>query len=655
MLVLPVLGKAEPPLVLQHKMRIMPDVTAGTLQIEDTLQLPATALTAGKVEMMLDSSFAITSTKPTLALKPLALGRYSIALPPNQREITLQYQGKLASTPECAWLTQDCLLLSEQGLFLDANSHWYPQIPGVLHTFDLQITLPKDWVSLGQGEQTAQGWRENNPQNSIYLIAGKFHVYQQDSKPVSVQVYLREPDEALAKRYLQTAQTYLDMYSTLLGPYPYTKFATVESFWQTGWGMPSFTLLGSQVMRLPFILQSSFPHEILHNWWGNSVYVDVSQGNWSEGLTAYLADYRIKEQQGQGSEYRRSALQKYTTFVGEHADMPLAEFRSRHNDTTQAIGYDKSLMLFHMLRRQLGDEAFFKGLQTFYQQYRFHWATFGDLLAALNADKAFQSMWVNSPGAPQLKISAAHMQPVANGFELSFTLQQTQSGKPFTLDIPIQVKLRDASKAPYQQTVHMTQATQQFTLSIADRPAQLAIDPDFDVFRLPNPAEIPASVGVLFGKGNKTFVIARKASPAMQETWETWVQALQARDSTIRLQYDDEPLPTIGTLILLGGDNVAHEWLAENLQQPRDMDEITSTINEIKYVCGAHTLAIAVRAQQRDVIIMDALTPVGWSLLLRKLPHYGKYSYLVFDSNSGENIAKGQWEVTNSPLTLPLP
>lgn len=655
MLVLPVLGKAEPPLVLQHKMRIMSDVTAGTLQIEDTLQLPATALTTGKVEMMLDSSFAITSTKPTLALKPLALGRYSIALPPNQREITLQYQGKLASTPECAWLTQDCLLLSEQGLFLDANSHWYPQIPGVLHTFDLQITLPKDWVSLGQGEQTAQGWRENNPQNSIYLIAGKFHVYQQDSKPVPVQVYLREPDEALAKRYLQTAQTYLDTYSTLLGPYPYTKFATVESFWQTGWGMPSFTLLGSQVMRLPFILQSSFPHEILHNWWGNSVYVDVSQGNWAEGLTAYLADYRIKEQQGQGSEYRRSALQKYTTFVGEHADMPLAEFRSRHNDTTQAIGYDKSLMLFHMLRRQLGDEAFFKGLQTFYQQYRFHWATFGDLLTTLNADKAFQSMWVNSPGAPRLKISAAHMQPVANGFELSFTLQQTQFGKPFTLDIPIKVKLKDASKAPYQQTVHMTQAMQQFTLFIADRPAQLAIDPDFDVFRLPNPAEIPASVGVLFGKGNKTFVIARKASPAMQETWETWIQALQARDSTIRLQYDDEPLPTMGTLILLGGDNAAHEWLAENLQQPRDMKDITRTINEIKYVCGAHTLAIAVRAQQRDVIIMDALTPVGWALLLRKLPHYGKYSYLVFDSNSGENLAKGQWEVTNSPLTLPLP
>jgi len=38
--------------------------------------------------------------------------------------------------------------------------------------------------------------------------------------------------------------------------------------------------------------------------------------------------------------------------------------------------------------------------------------------------------------------------------------------------------------------------------------------------------------------------------------------------------------------------------------------------------------------------------------MLAKLPHYGKYSYLVFDSTNGENVAKGQWEVKNSPLTL---
>ena len=100
-------------------------------------------------------------------------------------------------------------------------------------------------------------------------------------------------------------------YSGLIGPYPFNKFALVENFWETGYGMPSFTLLGPEIIRFPFILHSSFPHEILHNWWGNSVFVDYGTGNWCEGLTAYLADHLVEEQRGKGAEYRRGTLQKY--------------------------------------------------------------------------------------------------------------------------------------------------------------------------------------------------------------------------------------------------------------------------------------------------------------------------------------------------------
>ena len=84
----------------------------------------------------------------------------------------------------------------------------------------------------------------------------------------------------------------------------------MENFWETGYGMPSFTLLGQQVIRFPFILHSSYPHEILHNWWGNGVFVDYAGGNWCEGLTAYLADHLIAEQRGQGAEHRRAILQR---------------------------------------------------------------------------------------------------------------------------------------------------------------------------------------------------------------------------------------------------------------------------------------------------------------------------------------------------------
>ena len=88
--------------------------------------------------------------------------------------------------------------------------------------------------------------------------------------------------------------------------------------------MPSFTLLGSQVLRLPFIPYTSLPHEILHNWWGNGVWIDYDGGNWSEGLTAYLSDHLMKELRGEASDYRRKALQRYGDFAA--LDLPAASY-----------------------------------------------------------------------------------------------------------------------------------------------------------------------------------------------------------------------------------------------------------------------------------------------------------------------------------------
>ena len=67
-------------------------------------------------------------------------------------------------------------------------------------------------------------------------------------------VFLRTPDKGLAEKYLDATIRYIAMYEKLIGPYPYRKFALVENFWETGFGMPSFTLLGPKVIRFPFII-----------------------------------------------------------------------------------------------------------------------------------------------------------------------------------------------------------------------------------------------------------------------------------------------------------------------------------------------------------------------------------------------------------------
>ena len=175
------------------------------------------------------------------------------------------------------------------------------------------------------------------------------------------------------------------------------------------------------MLRLPFILHSALPHEILHNWWGNGVWVDARQGNWSEGLTAYLADHLIQEAQGGGAEYRRKLLERYTSFAADGRDLALRDFRSRHSDATQAVGYGKALMLFHMLRRQIGDAAFVAGLQTLWQRHRFSAAGFDEVAAALQstaAGDALDPRWRDTPGAPQLVIAGLDVQPTADGHRL---------------------------------------------------------------------------------------------------------------------------------------------------------------------------------------------------------------------------------------------
>lgn len=651
-LTLPAMAEGLP--VLHHELRVTPNPASGELQVEDTLSIPQNLLQNGQFVFSLATNFHLDmSTVRLLAAQeePAEVKRYSIPLTADERKITLKYHGKLTSTHDCAWLVQTCVLLDPRGLYLDGNSHWYAQAGDALHTFSLQITLPQGWVSLSQGAETATGWQETHPQDSLYLIAGPFHVYRQAGKQAEARVYLQTADEALAQRYLQTSQQYLEEYSRLLGDYPYAKFATVESFWETGWGMPSFTLLGSRVIRLPFILHSSLPHEILHNWWGNSVYVDASQGNWSEGLTAYLADQRIKEMNGEGAEYRRSSLQKYATFVGERDDFALQDFRSRHDETTQAVGYGKSMMLFHMLRQQMGDDHFFARLRQFYQAYRFRSASFQQLLDSLQADTGFRQSWLEHKGAPRLTIKQHILTPASQGYKLELTLAQTQLGKAFPLRIPL--RIRFAGKQQEQRDhLLMTTASQTFSLNLPARPEQVAVDPDFDLFRLPDPAELPATVGALYGTASKTYVLSRQADEAMQMAWESWLDTLKASDKNLRIQYDDAPLPDTGTVILLGGDNAALQGLLERAKEPFRLTDAAYTLNSANYTCGLHTLALGLRAGKQNIVLLDATSADGLDNMLGKLPHYSKYSYLVFNSTTGENVAKGQWEVEDSPLSM---
>jgi len=670
---------------VHHDLHVQLYPDQGRIQVEDRMTWPEGLsqedgqprlhLHAGLRPQLVSPERSLVRTGTLKAMVPIAV--YRLELAPNQRRMTLRYGGRIqhslttSSGGRGLSRRQTPGLISGQGVYLDANSAWYPRFDDEMLSFSLTAEAPPGWEVVSQGQrQMVPGdtggpvvrWTESQPQDDIYLLAGQFRLYQRPGTPAEALVYLRRADDALAARYLDATLSYLTLYSRLLGPYPYGKFALVENFWETGYGMPSFTLLGPRVIRLPFILHSSYPHEILHNWWGNGVYIDVATGNWSEGLTAYLADHLVQAQRGRGAKYRRSALQKYADYVAAEKDFPLTAFRARHGAVSQAVGYNKTLMLFHMLRRRLGDRAFLAGLRHFYETNRFRQAGFADLREAFEQEsgedlKGWFAQWVERTGAPVLAVSAVGVDETHGRYHVSGTLEQTQGEPAYGLDVPIAVQLAGEEKA-FEVVIPMHTRRTEFDLEVPGRPVRLVVDPRFDLFRRLDRREIPPSLGQLFGADAVHLVLPAAAPKPLREAYHR--MATSWAEGPANIVWDDQiqSLPRTRNVWILGWDNRFRGRLESALRsQGVKLEDSAGTIGDQRFPRHSHSLVLSARHPASPDLAMAWLgsdRPEALPGLTRKLPHYGKYSYLAFAGDAPDNVLKGQWSGMNSPLNIRL-
>jgi len=603
--------------------------------------------------------------------------RYRVTLPEGSNAFTLTYGGVIFQPPrqdvrESRSFESTPGIIAPEGTVLAGDSGWYPNFGDSMLTFALDVDLPPGWHAISQGKRSEdavaatsrQGhvhWEETQAQDEIFLIAAPFTEYAREDNGIESLVYLRSDDAALAQRYQDATARYIAMYQRLIGPYPYAKFALVENFWETGYGMPSFTLLGSQVIRLPFIIDTSYPHEILHNWWGNGVYVDYSAGNWSEGLTAYLADHLLQEQKGNGAEYRRSTLQKYADFVSAGRDFPLTQFTSRHSAQTEAVGYGKAMMMFHMLRRELGDDTFIRTLQNFYGDYRFKRAGFADLEHEFSKTsgkdlKPFFAQWVQRTGAPQLRLVSARTSRDKTGYELTIKVEQTQPGPAYDLDLPIAVTLA-GQDAAYQTVVAMKDKQATLYLKLDAQPLRVDVDPEFDMFRRLDRAEIPPALSQVFGAEKMLIVLPRKAPGDMRAQFLSIAQAWQRQPSReTRILWDDEieRLPDQGSVWLFGGENRFRDEFQRALVKSGQMMSEGGVWLSREYDRAHDALVLTVHIGPAAAAWLTAPDAGMLPVLARKLPHYSKFSYAAFSTPDTTNLIKGVWPVTSSPLAMPV-
>jgi hypothetical protein len=680
-------AELSPSPVVHHDLAVTLDPANHRLKVRDRIHVPGALVTA-PFTISLNADLAVQAASGRLKLFPVRprvpgsqsgvdrddhnpasrvpVNVYGVegAIPGQELTGELNYEGIINYTARQSGgeyaraFNESPGLIEERGVYLAGSTTWVPRIGDALITYTLAVELPAGWKSVSQGERTSSGapdrWSVATPTEEAHLIAAPFTEYSRDAGAVKAFAFLRRPDQALADRYLEATAQYLEMYRGLLGPYPYSKFALVENFWETGYGMPSFTLLGEQVIRFPFILHSSYPHELLHNWWGNGVFVDLAGGNWCEGLTAYLADHLIAEQRGQGADHRRAILQRVTDYVTPENDFPPSRFLSRHDAVTEAVGYGKTAMMWNMLRDKVGDAQFIKALQEFYRDNRFRAASFDDIEKSFDAVsglnlRPFFDQWIKSAGTPELKLDRA----AARGAHVDITLSQVQPGRRFALEVPVVIA---TDKGVETRTISMPSDTARVEASfdLAGAAQRIEIDPQFQVYRRLSPFEIPPSLSKAFGAKKVLIVMSAQNAPLYAGLAKAWSRdgVETVMDSAL------DALPADRAVWVFGAGNKFAPVVADALKTfGASLDAAGLRTASATYEgAGRSLVAVARHSGNPDsvVIYVSASSETAADALARKLPHYGKYSWLVFAGDEATNEATGEWPVGDTPLARNL-
>ena len=339
-------------------------------------------------------------------------------LPTSQQfDIILSYGTRRAFHTETTFMTPTRAILREEDLL--------PYGPRSLEFVRLQLTVPKEWTTITVGqlvekevkENTATHvWEAREPMPMIGAILAGQYWSMEDS---GVSVHLYEEDSASAGRILTLAKDVLRFYSKRFSPYRFPKLAIVE---MEDWiGGPNILAVAvpSMVMvkHLAFTTDDAFnraesilPHEIAHQWWPATVYVDPQDLPFlAEGMCEYSS---ILFHESTGTKTIRDSLNHHPflrpliTRLLKGKDVPLQQPTDMRSLYTH---YLKASYVHHMLRRAVGDSVFFRLYREFAHRYSAQkvgldeFRKLADELSGMDL-RWFFDQWVRKSGVPRLKI-----------------------------------------------------------------------------------------------------------------------------------------------------------------------------------------------------------------------------------------------------------
>ena len=401
--------------------------------------------------------------------------------------------------------------------------NWLPMYNDTNERFavDFRITVDEPYVVLGNGMQqetkrNRDGSRtfhwlqdEQIPNYLLALNIGEFvEVPLADAEvgqrkiPLSVWTHVGDEDSA-AFSFSKTPRM-VEYFSELLGyDYVWPKYdqMTLRNFWgaMETTGMVGFTegslhYEGGLTDNAPQ-LHEAFPtwttevtiaHELAHHWFGDLVTCRSLASIWlNESFATYM--HTVWNGHAYGKDdltYQRwRYLQRYLGYIKRTGEVrPLEYF---HYDVsgdmyTEEITYLKGALVLHLLRHALGDQDFYRGVNSYLESHAFSEVDSFDFQRSLeNASGAnlkwFFEDWIRGGGGyPALSVSYLWV-PERN--ELDLTIAQVQAIQPFEsyFDVPIDIEIITAGGSRVH-TVRLHEYALNVALPAESEPLAVVVD-----------------------------------------------------------------------------------------------------------------------------------------------------------------------------------
>lgn len=525
----------------------------------------------------------------------------------------------------------DIAYLPEQHYYLTSEEAWTPVLnqssAELAQVFSLQAKMLPGFQLMSSA--TGQN------QDELDLAICKCVKYTSADQRLNVILFKEEPE--LAKTILSHLQTYLQKFEASYGPYPYDQFTVVESDQEIGYAFPKMTWIGSQLLHFPFILKTSLPHELLHSWWGNGVFVDYAQGNWCEGLTSFGADYQLLSE-AEKKLYRLRAITDYMDYAQTTKELPLSQFLSRGEDKSlAALGYSKAMMVFLMAEARVGPVAFNQALKQFYLQYRFRRASYDDFFRILSEGsgvsfKNFVNFWVYSPGILGKNFIQGQL---SSAQELTWTGDMNTLSKLPGMPLAVNLHFADQTLKPLELRVRDDgHGLVTNTFALEKSPLAYSFDDEFNLFRELDDAEKPVGFAQALAA---TQINLRSSQADFRAAVQSVLPHAIVNISTSPLDFSQQQILLMTEDEALRNLAVANALIAKKVSfQPEQF-----SLQGASYSRLDHSLIVGIKIN-KAVIFVFALGKAQSSLRwLQRWSHYGGKNFLILNPTGADT--QGIW------------